>query len=209
MSHASIEGKLNDSMTLSEKKYISFEKDENHDISSLLLLLLEKDIPNILLSSSQEILNTASPTYYKHNLPIIIPFSQPSNYDALFNSPKIIIANDMSSRSDLVNNLHGILKTQSYTDYFIYNIEDSISRFLSTQTSAIKVPFSQNSRHSKGVCIFENSILFNDKPIVKMPNSSDINPHCIATTLAAITTAKLLGVTNITISEILESLKNF
>lgn len=100
-----------------------------------------------------------------------------------------------------------ITKNQTSEDYFIVNSEQEEVMEIAAKSKAQIVPFSVKRELVQGVCVKDGWILFNGERIMKVADIVLPGAHNLENVLSAIAAAKLTGVSNEAIYQVLNTFK--
>ena len=107
------------------------------------------------------------------------------------------------TREDYVNAKKRIMENQTKTDYLILNFDHEETKQMAKFANANVIPFSVNEYYSNGACIKDGYLYFQEEPIVEVSKIVLPGKHNLENILAAISAAKLTGVSNVAIEEVL------
>ena len=109
------------------------------------------------------------------------------------------------TRAEYVKAKWRITENQTEEDYLILNWEQEELRELSKQTKAQIVPFSITEVLTNGAYVKDKKIYFQEEMVMPVASLNVPGQHNLENALAAIAVAKLKGVSNTTIEQVLQS----
>lgn len=107
------------------------------------------------------------------------------------------------SRENYIAAKMNITKNQTADDYFVVNYDDQEWIDLSKQSKAQIVSFSKSDKYQDGAYIQDEIIYFKDEAIMKINEIRIPGLHNVENAMAAICVAKILGISNEHIKEVL------
>ena len=107
------------------------------------------------------------------------------------------------TRSEYVKAKANITKNQTKNEFFIVNAEQVDVMEVARESKAKIIPFSSRNVLNEGAFVRDNWIYFQDERIIEMKNIALPGEHNIENILSAIVAAKLSGVTNEAIYQVL------
>ncbi|WP_409305331.1 UDP-N-acetylmuramoyl-L-alanine--D-glutamate ligase [Peribacillus sp. SCS-155] len=108
-----------------------------------------------------------------------------------------------SSRDEYKWAKANITKNQTEGQYFIYNADQEEVADMARQSRAELVPFSSLNKHESGACVEDGQVMFRGEPIVATVDIALPGQHNLENILAAVSAAKLKGVSNQAIRSVL------
>src|SRR5699024_7508711 len=96
-----------------------------------------------------------------------------------------------------------IFKNQTSGDYLVYNADEPTVSEAVKDVDSIKVPFSTSKKLENGAWIMEDGLYFKNEKIIDIHDILLVGKHNIENILAAISTVKLLNISNKAIREVL------
>ncbi|MDG4655834.1 UDP-N-acetylmuramoyl-L-alanine--D-glutamate ligase [Ectobacillus antri] len=98
-----------------------------------------------------------------------------------------------------------IFKNQNETDYSVINAEDPEVMKLAASTKGKKIYFSTKQSLPDGACIQDGQLIFRGEPIMFIQDIALPGEHNLENILAAVSAAKLAGVSNPAIQQVLKT----
>ncbi|WP_163654362.1 UDP-N-acetylmuramoyl-L-alanine--D-glutamate ligase [Listeria sp. PSOL-1] len=111
------------------------------------------------------------------------------------------------TRNEYVSAKWNIQKNQTADDFLVINWDQDELKSLTKKTKAKIIPFSTTQRLGKGSYVKNGQLMFNDEVIGQRDDILLPGNHNLENILAAIATAKLIGVTNEAIVNVLKTFK--
>jgi UDP-N-acetylmuramoylalanine--D-glutamate ligase len=112
-----------------------------------------------------------------------------------------------ASKQEYIEAKAAITKNQSSTDYFIYNADQAETKEIAHRSKAVPVPFSATTKNENGAYIENHAIYFRQELVLPLSEIVLPGKHNLENILAAIAVAKLKGVSNSAIKNILSTFK--
>ncbi len=109
------------------------------------------------------------------------------------------------TRQNYVNAKMRITMNQTTDDFFVVNFDSNEWRQLSTRSQAQVVPFARTSEISHGAYEKNGKLYYNDEFIMNATDIKVPGKQNVENALAAIATAKILGKSNLAITNVLET----
>ena len=96
-----------------------------------------------------------------------------------------------------------VFKNQTSGDYLVYNADNPTVSEVVKEAHSIKVPFSTSKKLENGAWVMKDSLYFKNEKIIDIRDILLVGKHNIENILAAISTVKLLHISNEAIREVL------
>ena len=127
--------------------------------------------------------------------------------------PKIAIITNLydahldyhGTRAEYIKAKANITKNQTAEDYFIFNADQQEVREIAEHSQAAGIPFSTKLALKEGAYISEGWICFNDEKVMMVDDIALPGVHNLENILSAMAAAKLTGVSNEAIQEVLRT----
>lgn len=107
------------------------------------------------------------------------------------------------TKENYVNAKGQLLVNQEETDYSVINAEDLEVTTLGNKSKAKKVLFSTKRILEEGTYVKDNYIFYNQEPVIQIEDIALPGKHNLENIMAAISAAKLIGVSNNAIRQVL------
>ncbi|PWA13408.1 UDP-N-acetylmuramoyl-L-alanine--D-glutamate ligase [Pueribacillus theae] len=96
-----------------------------------------------------------------------------------------------------------IFRNQTKEDFLVYNADDELVSAIVATSESTCIPFSRKKQLEIGACIKDGEIYFNHEPVISLSNIALPGVHNLENILAAVATAKLVGIDNEWIERVL------
>lgn len=96
-----------------------------------------------------------------------------------------------------------IFSNQTKEDFLVYNADDELVSAIVATSESTRIPFSRKKQLEIGACIKDGEIYFNNEPVISLSNIALPGVHNLENILAAVATAKLVGIGNEWIERVL------
>ncbi|AIM17610.1 MULTISPECIES: UDP-N-acetylmuramoyl-L-alanine--D-glutamate ligase [Neobacillus] len=128
-------------------------------------------------------------------------------------NPKIAIITNIydahldyhGTKKEYIEAKANITKNQTDREYLIYNADQVETREIARRSKAITIPFSTTNELEKGAYIKNGWIYFNEEQIIEIEKIALPGRHNLENILSAMAAAKLSGVENEAIQEVLQT----